>query len=436
MKKLLLLLSGLLLQVASWGQSVELFKKNLEELASERIGGRAYDGGDSLAAAFIAEKFREAGADVSFQKVSFPTNEIVKAFVSVDGVELRPGVDYIINPISGSKKGSYELYYSKDSILKFNEVMNMFKSDGERIAYVRDMGFASYMLMMALPNQKVDLGAFIIANSKELTRKLMRDAGMGDGGYMKDVSPLMYGKSLIGKRLDFPSIMVDKDRFPEDAKEISLDIEMKSDSLYNSSNVIGVIPGAVNPDSVFVFTAHYDHLGRMGDVYFAGANDNASGTSMLISLADYFSKPENKPDNTLVFVAFTGEEMGLLGSREFIRNPPVDLSKIKYVFNFDMVGDRADTLTVYTDSCAIKGFNLIKEINDQQSLFPVVEYKKYEQNSDHFYFLQNRVPAVCIIFDKGDNFNNLHTLNDSIENVDYDSFPKLFDIVTKFVKKY
>ena len=120
---------------------------------------------------------------------------------------------------------------------------------------------------------------------------------------------------------------------------------------------------------MFVFTAHYDHLGKMDDAYFLGANDNASGTAMLLSLAEFYGRTENKPDNTLVFVAVTGEEMGLLGSREFVVNTPVDLSKISYVFNFDMVADNAATLSAYSDSIAIRGIELITEINSNQNHF-------------------------------------------------------------------
>ena len=103
MKKLLLVLVAALLQVHGYGQSVEFFKKILEELASERIGGRSYNGGDSLAADFIAQRVKDAGAEVSFQKVTFPIIEVVRTVVRVEGVVLKPGLDYIANPTSVSK---------------------------------------------------------------------------------------------------------------------------------------------------------------------------------------------------------------------------------------------------------------------------------------------------------------------------------------------
>src|SRR6201999_64747 len=96
--------------------------------------------------------------------------------------------------------------------------------------------------------------------------------------------------------------------------EIEVSVGAKFIRNYTSQNVIGYVKGKDNPDSFIVFTAHYDHLGQMGKkVYFPGANDNASGVAMLLSLARYYSKPEHKPKCSIVFIAFGGEEVALLG---------------------------------------------------------------------------------------------------------------------------
>ena len=101
-------------------------------------------------------------------------------------------------------------------------------------------------------------------------------------------------------------------------------------------NVVGQIRGRVNPDRAIVVTAHYDHLGvRNGEVY-NGADDDASGTAALIELARWFRA--HPPAHTLIFAAFDGEEGGLTGSREFVRQPPVPLTAIVLNLNMDMVG--------------------------------------------------------------------------------------------------
>lgn len=80
--------------------------------------------------------------------------------------------------------------------------------------------------------------------------------------------------------------------------------------------MVGYIQGTRKPDSMIVLTAHYDHLGGLGNAtYFPGANDNASGISMLLSLARYYSNIDHRPEYTMVFIAFGGEEVGLIGSQ-------------------------------------------------------------------------------------------------------------------------
>src|SRR5690606_24991792 len=97
---------------------------------------------------------------------------------------------------------------------------------------------------------------------------------------------------------------------------------------YQTQNVIGFLPGKSKRDSFVVFSAHYDHLGRVGEAYFPGANDNASGVSMLLELASYYAVPENKPEYSIVFMAFGAEEAGLIGSKFYVNHPLFPLKSI------------------------------------------------------------------------------------------------------------
>jgi len=98
-------------------------------------------------------------------------------------------------------------------------------------------------------------------------------------------------------------------------------------------NLIAYIPG--KSDDVIVISAHYDHVGVIKNEIYNGADDNASGVAALLQFAKYFSK--NKPNNTLIFAIFDGEEMGLQGAKAFVANPPVALEKIKLNINMDMI---------------------------------------------------------------------------------------------------
>lgn len=110
-------------------------------------------------------------------------------------------------------------------------------------------------------------------------------------------------------------------------------------------NVVAIQEGTSHPERFVVIGAHFDHLGmgKFGSLYSRddpqihnGADDNASGTAGLLELAQYFSRrPTGK---SLVYVAFSGEEMGLLGSRHFVENPPIPLEQIDAMINLDMVG--------------------------------------------------------------------------------------------------
>ena len=109
-------------------------------------------------------------------------------------------------------------------------------------------------------------------------------------------------------------------------------------------NFIGQIKGDKNPDKYIVISAHYDHVGvRNGEIY-NGADDNASGTAALFALAEYFSR--NRPEHSLVFVAFDAEERGLQGARHFVGNLPVAKGSILLNVNMDMLS-RSDKGELY-----------------------------------------------------------------------------------------
>ncbi len=112
-------------------------------------------------------------------------------------------------------------------------------------------------------------------------------------------------------------------------------------------NVIGILPGeGPHADETVVVGAHYDHLGLGGEGSFFpdkheihnGADDNASGTSALIEVARRLAGRDKKPARRVVFIAFTGEERGLIGSAYYCRHPVFPLDKTVAMLNMDMVG--------------------------------------------------------------------------------------------------
>ena len=109
---------------------------------------------------------------------------------------------------------------------------------------------------------------------------------------------------------------------------------------FNGTNVLGLIEGTRTPDRYIVVTAHYDHVGMNGGQTYNGADDNASGVATMLMIAERLQAA--KPEHSVIFVAFDGEERGLLGAKHFVQAPPVPLSSIAMNLNFDMIA-RAET---------------------------------------------------------------------------------------------
>ena len=109
---------------------------------------------------------------------------------------------------------------------------------------------------------------------------------------------------------------------------------------FNGVNILGLIEGTRVPDHYIVITAHYDHVGSNGGQIYNGADDNASGVATMLEIADRLKA--SAPEHSVIFVAFDGEERGLLGAKHFVQAPPVPLAAIAMNLNFDMIA-RAET---------------------------------------------------------------------------------------------
>src|SRR5690606_25921598 len=123
-------------------------------------------------------------------------------------------------------------------------------------------------------------------------------------------------------------------RLDSNDRKITVEIQPEYRS-HNARNVIGYIKGTAFPDSFIVFSAHYDHLGMMGkQALFPGANDNASGVAMMLDIMHHYKK--NPPAYSVCFMAFAGEEAGLLGSYYYTEKPLFPLGQIAMLINLDL----------------------------------------------------------------------------------------------------
>ena len=198
-----------------------------------------------------------------------------------------------------------------------------------------------------------------------------------------------------------------------------------------ANNVIGILHGKSKPDEYVIFSAHYDHLGLVNkgdDKVYNGANDDASGTTAVIALAKYF-KELNDNERTLIFVAFTGEEVGGFGSKFFSKN--INPEKVIAMFNIEMIGTESKwgknsayiTGFEKTDFGTILQKNLIgTSFNFYQDPYPA---EQLFYRSDNARLAAQGVPAHTISTSKMDVEPNYHKLSDEISTLDLDNMTEI-----------
>ena len=194
-------------------------------------------------------------------------------------------------------------------------------------------------------------------------------------------------------------------------------------------------------DKYIVIGGHYDHLGMGGqgsgsrkpdtNAVHNGADDNASGTSAMLDLAARFSKLRPNSDYNFIFVAFTGEEMGLLGSSWFVNHPPVDLKKIKLMVNFDMVGrlNAKHTLSVGGVGTFADAEKILKQDVDT-NLLKLAFSKEGYGPSDHASFYSDSIPVLY--FNTGVH-GDYHTPEDDYDKINCEGMRLISDYTLKVI---
>ena len=187
--------------------------------------------------------------------------------------------------------------------------------------------------------------------------------------------------------------------------DATLSLNLKSSSVEKSSrNVIGLLPGSETPEEAVVYMAHWDHLGthegEAGDNIYNGAVDNATGVAAILELAEAFRKASSPPKRSILFLAVTLEESGLLGSKYYVAHPVVPLDKTVAVVNLDAlapVGKARDITVVGQGSSQLE--DVLKIVLDTQQRKAVGETNTaagYYFRSDHFNFAKAGVPALYV----------------------------------------
>ncbi len=424
MKKSVLLLSFLLIiSFKSSAQVLEYAKEVVGTLASDKYKGRGYvDNGDKLAAEFIRSEFEKIGllpySNNYNQSFTTPVNTFPNAIsLKLNGKKLIPGKDFLVGAGSPSIKGSFstvslsvaEMINEKVFIEKLSQTTGKFivippydkdlfsKEENDRINAV--IGFLKYH------ENNPSKGTIFLTDNK------LTWAG----------STSVYPK---------PHFTISSEAFNEELTDIEVNLKNKFYQKYKTQNVLGYIEGT-NTDSLIVLVAHYDHLGMMGKTAtFNGANDNASGVAMLLNTAKYYA--QNKPTYTTAFIAFGAEELGILGSKYFTENPLFELSRIKFLINFDLTGTGEDGIQVVNGSVYQEKFNQLRQINSDNNLLAEVKIRGAACNSDHCMFDKKNVPSFFIYTLGG--IKAYHDIYDRPETLPLTEFEDYYQLILLFVE--
>lgn len=399
---------------------INQIKKHAKELCSEAFHGRGYvNSGDSIAADYIQSSFQKNGiASINgnyLQPFFFNVNTFPGSMeVNHNDRTLRPGVHFMVHPSSGGgetnlvpkKISSAELLNNK-TLLSITESLS---NDSVYNSIILDFTKVSADTIKLLQPIAEQLCAFFPI--VEITNK-------------------KFTWSVAAFDFNHPYIQLQDSVFNENS-DFQIVIDSKLIKKHKANNVIGYVPAKKKSDEFIVFTAHYDHLGQMGDsTYFPGANDNASGTALLMEMAN---KIKQKPLKiNAVFIAFAGEEAGLIGSNYYVNNPSIDLKKVRFVINTDIMGSGEDGVTVVNATLHDREFQMLKNINQKKSYLKEIKSRGPAANSDHYWFTQKGVPSF-FLYTMGPN-KNYHDIFDTYENLSFSATENVFYLLYDFAKK-
>ncbi len=399
---------------------IEEIRRITKQLCSPEFHGRGYvNKGDSIAANYLVEEFKKVGvepyAESYFQHFELSVNTFPgEMSLSQGEKQFKPGLHFSINP--SSKGGKYSLHPTE---VNAEQILDL--------DYMR--GLISEILR--IPNSQIMVFNYLGA-SKDTIKEIRP--------IIREISQLMpiaeivdtkFTWSVGREQLFFPWFQI-QDSVYKNGIQIEMNVDAEVIQHYKTKNVLAYLPAKRKCAKTLMFTAHYDHLGRMGaDTYFPGANDNASGTAMLLTMAKYFKEHPSKYN--ILFVAFAGEEAGLVGSKYYTEHPVLELKKVKFLVNLDIMGSGEHGITTVNGTLFKKEFELLQDINEEFDLLATVKIRGPAANSDHYWFTEKGVPAF-FIYTMGLN-QHYHDIFDTYEELSFAEYADITKLLIEFVKR-
>ena len=430
MKKILYIIFCLLISLLLPSQDSTYVRQLIHDLSSKSMYGRGYSyNGDSIAADYIRQQFIQN--DVKplnvnyYQPYSFNVSAIEgNVSFKINNKELNPYKDYIIAPYSHSVNKKVNIITANLKILSNNVLFTIFCDN-----YKKQLN-KSFIYIDIEDYNKSDVE--LKKTIHDIVNYLSTKNPFNSLGLIFGVDDLpVWSFNNTDFERNYAVIYVNRALMNKDIRKASIKINSRF-YLHHTQNVCGYITGS-NSDSLIVFTAHYDHIGSMGDeVIFPGAHDNASGTSAVLDYARYFSK--NTPKYTTVFILMSGEEAGLRGSKYFVQNSLIKLDKVKLLINIDLFCGGDDGITVVNaESPETKVYydKLVAE-NNANHYLKEVKHRNNAPISDHYPFSQY-CPAI-FIYTMGGRAGGYHNYTDTCENCGLNCYDSCFKLLLELTK--
>jgi len=442
---------------------------HVKYLSSDSLKGRLTgSAGDSLAALYIKEQLTLPGliplsAD-GFQNYEV-TDKVIAGrnnFLSVDGERLNALTDFIPLSFSGNSEleadvvfAGYGFNINTDTLI-WNDYLEI------------DVKGKWVLILRGDPEPQKSVSGFIpFGNDRD---KALLASDMGASGVIMVSGPLMDEEDKFEEfssedySVEIPVMRIKRsiaDKILEKTHTNITHLEKKINSLKEPSvfetgtkiyarseikreksgtrNVVMLLPGEdeLLKEEYVIIGAHFDHLGMGGSssrlrdsvAVHPGADDNASGVSEMIELAEKFALTPGSHKRSIIFAAFSGEESGLLGSKYFTINPLIDLAKVNAMINLDMVGRLQDSslLQIAGIGTAEGMKDLVRSLSDTTKFRLAFSEEGYGP-SDHSSFYGKNIPVL--FFSTGAHLD-YHTPSDTWDKLNYKGMVAISDLIYK-----
>jgi len=408
-----------------------VIRQYINLLCSRGFYGRGYVGrGMQKAARYIAGQYKAIGlkpfSEGYAQSFTYPVNTFPGVLnVRVENRTLQPEKDYLVHPASNGFDGEELKVRVIDGAAFAAKVRSRRKAGAALKEWQRlRRNISSVKYTYLLEHTDSICAAMQWDREQELLEQLPEGAFWvrRRGKPTWSVADRAMAATVIE--------LFDSTWVPEKKSRASVTLVNRFEPKFKAENVIGYVPGTLYPDSFIVITAHFDHLGKMGSrTYFPGASDNASGTAMLLNLAQYYAAHPQR--YSIAFIAFAGEEAGLRGSAWYTEHPLFPLEQIRFLLNLDILGDATDGITVVNGTLHRDQFELLNQLNQANRYLPAIKPRDKAANSDHYFFSEKGVPAFFIYTNGGKGY--YHDTADRPEHVTLASITGLAALLKQWI---